>query len=362
MSDDDPGEELDPNRDLASRLRRRAEQLRATPAAPQDETELEPIPLPLPGPDDDSEAPFAAGTLGGVDDPDDSELLRRWEAEDHLETDSPHRNWSPLVALLVVAAVIALIVLAFRLVSGDDAADGPGGGGGEAVEAASVLDEDPPSLDELTADVTVPPGPEQGLAVAEKGVTIVEDRFDPARREGTFAVIIENPHPDWLAQGVQVDVQFLDAAGAPVGADNAFVEVVLPSQRVAVAALFFDAPTVPVADLGVTIDVARWRETEPFSGGFVTEDVVTEEAEFSGVRTSFVLRSEFPEALTDVGITAVYRGPMGQIVGGSDTFVELVEPGVDTPAELSLLANIPLDQIAATELYPAASFGFDPDE
>ena len=359
---DDGGEELDPNRDLASRLRRRAEQLRAAPAAPQDETELEPVPLPALGPDADPDAPFATGTLGGVDDPDDSELLRRWEAEDHLETDSPHRNWSPLVALLVVAAVVALIVLAFQLVSGDDSAEGPAGAGGETAEAASVLDEEPPSLDELTADVTVPPGPEEGLRVAEKGVTIVEDRFDPARREGTFAVIIENPHPDWLAQGVQVDVQFLDAAGAPVGGDNGFVEVVLPSQRVAVAALFFDAPTVPVADLGVTVDVARWRETEPFSGGFVTKDVVTEEAEFSGVRTAFVLRSEFPDPLTDVGVTAVYRGGFGEIVGGSDTFVDLLEPDVDTPVELSLLANIPLERITATELYPTASFGFDPDE
>ena len=357
-ADDDDPVELDPNRDLAARLRRRAEQLRAEPAAPRDETELEPLP-PL---QTDGDEPFAAGTLGGVDDPDDSELLRRWEAEEHLETDSPRRNWSPLVAVLVVAVVIALVALALFVVGSDDDTEGAAGARGEAADVASVLEEEPPSLDELTADVTVPPGPEQGLGVVDKGVTIVEDRFDAARREGTFAVILENPHPDWLAQGVQVDVQFLDPSGAPVGGDNAFVELVLPSQRVAVAALFFDAPTVPVADVSVVVDVARWRETEPFAGGFTIKDVVTEEAEFSGVRTTFVLRSEFPDQLTDVGVTAVYRGPEGQIVGGSDTFVDLLDPGVDTPLEISLLANIPLEAITATELYPTASFGFDPDE
>ena len=361
--DDDPGDagdELDPNRDLAARLRRRAEQLRAAPAAPQDESELEPVPIPDDLGDDDR--PFGSGTIGGVDDPDDSELLRRWHQEDHLETGHPERNWSPLVVLLVVVAAIALVVLVFRTVLADDGSSSSSRAGGEAADAASVLDEDPPSLDELTADVTVPPGPKEGLGIADKGVTIVEDRFDPARREGTFAVIIENPHDDWLAQGVQVDVEFLDQGGTPVAADNAFVEIVLPGQRVAVAALFFDAPTVPVADMAVKIDVARWRETKPSDGGFTTKDVVTQEAEFSGVHTSLVLRSSFPDPLTDVGVTAVYRGTSGQIVGGADTFIDLLEPGVDTPVELSLLANIPLEAVTATELYPTASFGFVPDE
>ena len=362
--DDDPGDaggELDTNRDLAERLRRRAEQLRAAPAAPQDESELEPVPVPDDLGDDDA-TPFASGTIGGVDDPDDSELLRRWGEEDHLETGHPDRNWSPLVALLVVLAVIAVVVLVFRTVLADDDDAATAGSAGDRVDAASVLDEEPPSLDDLTADVTVPPGPEEGLGIADKGVTIVEDRFDPARREGTFAVVLENPHDDWLAQGVQVDVEFLDEAGTPIAADSAFVEIVLPSQRVAVAALFFDAPTVPVADMAVKVDVARWRETEPFEGAFTTKDVVTEEAEFSGVKTTFVLRSAFPDDLTDVGVTAVYRGAEGQIVGGADTFVDLLEPAVDTPVEVSLLANIPLEQITATELYPTASFGFVPDE
>ena len=332
----------------AAELRRRAERLRAEPLRAD----------PLPEPED-----FAAGRIGGVDDPDDSDLLRRWAEEDHLEAGSPHRNWSPVIAVVVVLAVLAAIAGAFVVVLGsDDGGATDAGPGGETADGPSVLDDEPPSLDELTADVTVPPGPEVGLSVADKGVTIVEDRFDPARREGTFAVILENPHPDWMAQGVQVDVQFLDPAGTAVGGDSAFVELVLPSQRVAVAALFFDAPTVPVADMSVAVDVARWRETGPVEGGFTTTDVTTEEAEFSGVRTTFTLRSTFPEPLTDVGATVVYRGALGQIVGGSDTFLDRVDPEVDTPVEVALLANIALDQVTATEVYPSASFGFVADD
>ena len=62
-----------------------------------------------------------------------------------------------------------------------------------------------------------------------------------------------------------------------------------------------------------------------------------------------------------MGVTAVYRNVFGVIVGGYDTFVDRLDPGVDTPAEIALLANIPLDQIAGTELFPSASFGFVDD-
>lgn len=346
-SDDGEADEVDP----AARLRTRAHQLRAAPEDP-------------PSAEEPDEADFVqpTGTIGGVDDPEHHELLRRWDEEDHLETLHPRRNWSPVIAIVVVVALVAAVFLALDLASGDDAAGPSATSESGDPEAPSVLEEPAPSLDELTADVTIPPGPEVGLAVTDKGVTIVEDRFDPARREGTFAAIIENPNPDWLAQGVQVDVQFIDETGAPVGGDNAFVELVLPGQRVAVASLFFDAPTVPVVDVAVSVDVARWEETSPIEGGFTTSEVVTEAAEFSGVKTTFLLRSSFDEPLTDVGVTAVYRNAFGVIVGGYDTFVDRLEPGVDTPAEIALLANIPIDQIAGTELFPTASFGSAPAE
>ena len=349
--------------EFVARLRTRAEQLRAgaPAAAPADPEELAGDAAPVAETDDIPDYVQPTGTLGGVEDPEGSELLRRWAEEDHLETLHPDRNWSPLIAVGVLLAVTIVVFAAFRIALSDDSTAASGPGGSDA-EAGSVLDDPAPSLDDLTADVTVPPGPEIGLSVIDKGVTIVEDRFDSARREGTFAAIIENPNPAWLAQGVQVDVQFLDAAGAIVGSDNAFVELVLPSQKVAVASLFFDAPTVPVVDVTVAIDVARWRETAPPAGGFETKDVVTEPAEFSGVKTTFVLRSSFGDALTDVGVTAVYRNADGVIVGGYDTFLDRLDPEVDTPAEIALLANIPIAQIASTELYPTASFGFVPDQ
>lgn len=294
------------------------------------------------------------------EDPDD--LLSRWAGEEHLETFHPKRNWSPVIAAGGVIALVALVAYLLAITAPVDDADRTGDAAASAEdEEPSVLDEEAPTLDDLTSEVTIPPGPETGLAVADKGVSIVEDRFDPARREGTFAAVVVNPNTDWLAQGVQVDVQFIGEDGAPVAGDNAFIELVLPGQRVAVAALFFDAPTVPVVDMAVSLDVARWQQVDEVEGGFATSEVVTSEAEYSGVRTTFLLRSEFPEALTDVGVTAVYRNEAGFIIGGADTFVDRLDPGVDAPLEIALLANIPIEQVAATELYPSASFGYLPD-
>ena len=268
------------------------------------------------------------------------------------------------MAVLVVLGVAGVALLAgwallSRAQRSDEATSGAADGD---AQAPSVLDEQAPSLDDLTSAVTLPPGPAEGLQVAESGVTVVEDRFDATKREGTFAVIIDNPHPDWLAQGVQVSVTFQGADGTPLGSDNGFVEVVLPGQRVAVSSLFFDAPTEPVAGLGVDIDVARWRQTQPFDGSFELTDVETAEAEYSGVVTHFTISSHFAEPLTDVGVTAVYRDASGRIIGGYDTFVDLLEPDVPTPAEIALLANIDVADVTATELYPVATFGFVPGE
>jgi hypothetical protein len=364
-----------PSEETIARLRTRAEQLRAARAAhPLDEPDapdedgddafagmLEPG-APLAGAEDlvGGGDPFAHG---GADSGSES-LLDRWAEEERDESVEPRRNWSPLIAAVVVLAVAAAAFLGARaLISGSADDDGAASAElpGVGDEEPSVLDGDSPSLEDLTSDVTLPPGLDGGLQDAARGITVVPDRFDESRREGTFAVIVQNPHEDWLAQGVQVSVTFLDEAGAALGADDGFVEVVLPGQSVAVASLFFDAPTVPVAGLDVQLEVARWRETGPTEGGFTLSEVQTNEAEFSGVRTTFLIQSDFDEPLTDVGVTAVYRAADGRIIGGYDTFVERLDPGVPTPAEIDLLANVDPTQIASTELYPTAAFGSVPE-
>ncbi|HEX4868367.1 MAG TPA: hypothetical protein VFV32_12210 [Acidimicrobiales bacterium] len=357
-----------PTPETIARLRTRAEQLRATRDVRGGEAED----TEDTGGEGDGDAPDATSPLdpdadpfGDVaHDPETAALLDKWTEDAPDEASTPKRNWSPLVAVAVVLVVVAIVVAgATALISGsadDDVAGGPGGTGtGEDVE--SVLEGDAPSLDELTSDVTLPPGPAEGLQVAAQGVTVVPDRFDANRREGTFAVVLANPHERWLAQGVQVTVTFVDEAGTALGTDNGFIEVVLPGQQVAVASLFFEAPTVPVARMDVAIDVARWRETGPFEGAFAVTEVTTAEAEFSGVRTTFTITSGFDQPLTDVGVTAVYRAADGRIIGGYDTFVERLDPGVPTPAEIDLLANVDPAEIASTELYPTAAFGSVPD-
>lgn len=266
-----------------------------------------------------------------------------------------------VVATIVLVAVMAASFFGARALFAPG--DGPAGDRTvEDAEAGGPSTTEAPDLEEITADVTLPPGPEDGLAVVETGITIVEDRFDPVRREGTYALIIENPNDDQLAQAVQVDVDFVDSTGAVVGTDTAFVEVVLPGQRVAVASLLFDAPTEAVVGLDVTLDVARWRNITDVGGAFLISDVATVEADFSGVETTFVVQSSFDEDLRDVVVTAVYRRADGSIIGGADTFVEFLGSGAPTPAAVSLLANVSVEDVAATELYPAASFGFVPGD
>ncbi len=180
--------------------------------------EPEPAPPAAVAPRADPYAELATLTPGGPSAETD-DLLTRWaDGDADGGVDSPRINWSGLAGPLIVCAVIAAVVLGAIVVidrSGDDA-DGTTGVRSEDAEAAELLAEDPPSLEDLTADVTIPPGPAEGLAVAETGVTIVEDRFDAAQREGTFAVVIQNPPDDWQAQGVQVRVVLVGTTGGGV--------------------------------------------------------------------------------------------------------------------------------------------------
>lgn len=355
-ADDDRPDEPD---DTVERLRRRADSLRSRapggagtpPGDAGDGTAT--------GADEVADPPSSGAFF---DSEDHDHLVRRWADTEQVETVEPRLNWSNLVALVVVAGAVALAVFgAWSLIersgSSEDGSGAPGSADGDP-----VLEDDAPTLEDLGSGATLPPGPDGGLAVVDHGVTVVTDRFDDSRREGSFAVILRNPHESWLAQGVQVHIRLVGPEGGVLGDDSSFVEVVLPEQEVAVASLFLDAPTEPVADLDVDVDIARWRQTGPFDGRFTIRDVETAGAELSGVVTTFEIVSGFDRPLTDVGITAVYRGADGAVLGGYDTFIEELEPDEATAGEIALLANIEIDDVASTELYPTATFGFIPDE
>ena len=271
--------------------------------------------------------------------------------------DFPRPPWTALALLAVgvLAVILAAAIGVPRLLDDEDA-----GGDRRAPDAGPIdpSQAEPPSLDELTSDVTLP-APEEGLDIADTGVTTVEDRFDDARREGTFAVVLANPHDDWLAQGVEVSVDLVAADGTVVDTRNGFIDVVLPGQRAAFAGLLLDLPEA-VDRLDVDVAVARWRQTGEIVGAFVTTDVVTEAAEFTGVVTTLMLRSTFAEALSDVGVTTVYRDADGAVLGGYETFVDRVDPDVDIPVEVKLLANIAAEDVATTDVHVTAAFGFVP--
>ena len=258
MSADGPTDGPSPS-ELASRLRRRAEQLRPSPRSPKNPKNPKNPRNTCPPP-----GRSAASTT-----PSTPSCCACWAEEEQLETLHPRRNWSPAhrrggrgsPCCWPSSSPSAFALSDARRTTAPDA------GAGAARAPARCSTSPRPSLDDLTAEVTIPPGPDIGLSVADKGVTIVEDRFDPGRREGTFAAIIDNPNPDWLAQGVQVDVQFLDEAGA-AGRRRQRVRRARPARPAGGGRARCSSmpPPCPSPTLTVTVDVARWRETEPLDG------------------------------------------------------------------------------------------------
>lgn len=317
------------------------------------------VPPSTPDPDapvPDPNAPDPDAPDASVPDPD-------WfEGFDHLSAEEPAQDRGWIVLAGVVAAVVVVVAVVARLLGGggggtDSGPDAPPEAvfGGD-VDTRSVLEEEPPSLDELTADITVPPGPEQGLLLADRGVTVVEDRFEPRRREITYAAVLDNDHPDWIAHGVQVTADFVDEGGAVVASDSAFLSIVLPDAEVAVAGLVFVDPgdgtrADEVVDVTVIVDVAYWEQVQPVEGGFTFTEVETGAADYSGVRTTFLIENRYDTTLRDVAVTAVYRDEEGRILGGYDTFLDRLRAGEQVEASVDLLVNIDPEDIATTELF-----------
>lgn len=254
------------------------------------------------------------------------------------------RNWGR-IALIAVGALIVLAILAYF-----------GGQGGTAADPSeSQESQGAASTPEPTPTATPRPTP---APAARVDLVLADSGFTAFSSDGysSYAVIIENPNLEWVAQRVEVSVTFYDAAGTILSVENDFLTAILPGGRGAIGSTAFDAGTATRMEVVIQpVDESSWFRVEPNStGDYAFENVTTTRDEFGGHTTTGLIRSTFQEAQESVEVTAVWRNSAGTIVGGDFTFVDTVPAMGEATFELSTFATF--SDLAQTEMY--ADLGF----
>ena len=200
---------------------------------------------------------------------------------------------------------------------------------------------------------TVPPLPGEDLGVVEQGVSSFPDPFDPPTTRGGYGVIVENPNADVMATGVRVVTRILDDAGTELLVDSAFLNAILPEQRMAVGRTLIEPIEGPTR-LEVSLEVSAWLEPASIDGRLTATDVVTEPEENGGSVTRFTVESTWPETEDGVDVTAVYRAEDGRILSAESTTLASVPIDDPVAGQIALLSPIP--DLATTEVFVGRGF------
>lgn len=267
--------------------------------------------------------------------------------------DVPSISWRRVALVGVIVVGLGITVARLLFAVGDEDSDdarstSPTDEAGHVVTDPSVL---LPQIDDLIDGAELPAGPPGGLAIGDQGNTVVADRFDATKHEGTFAAIILNPHQGWQAESVEVRSDLVAEDGTVIDTSTALLDVVRPGQTVAVAGLIVDVGDRSSATLSSTVRVARWREVAAAAGAIEVADVETRAAPLTGITTTMTARSTFDQPAENIVVVAVYRRSDGSIIGGFDAVVDRIDPGQQVDVSIDLPTNIDAAEIASTEVY-----------
>jgi hypothetical protein len=165
----------------------------------------------------------------------------------------------------------------------------------------------------------------------------------------TYAAVVANPNAVVAAGQVSLTISFLDGFGSVQRVERPVPFVLLPGQQQAVAS---SSDGTGISSMRVQVHVGSWLWSAP-SGRFVFAGTATAKDPLGLAHTTATMTSSFVSEQKFVQVTAVYYGPLGNIMGGATTFVEYVRPGGVSQVQVNAFTTPP--EITRTELFAAIS-------
>jgi hypothetical protein len=174
---------------------------------------------------------------------------------------------------------------------------------------------------------------------------IVADGFAQDGGWINYSFIVENPNLGVALNEVSYEVVVADDQGAILGANQSFVWLLTPGQRLAVA----NAMAVAEGERagGLFVRVRSWHvvPTDPLQAtdvGFVADEVAP--------RVTGRIASAFPSVVDNVRVSALAFDSDGAIIGAGHAFIARIDPGGSSAIEVPIITRgVP----ARVELHPA---------
>ena len=155
---------------------------------------------------------------------------------------------------------------------------------------------------------------------------------------GLYAAVVKNPNPTtWIAEDINVNITFFDAAGSVVDSENATIPVLAPGQT---AAIGDSGSMAGVAKMEVKALVDSWDKAEGTFGSFTAEGAKIVSDTF-GMKATGTLVSTYAKDLKEVRAVAVFRNAKGAIVGGGFTYVDFVPANGKIGFSINSLQKVP---------------------
>jgi len=176
-------------------------------------------------------------------------------------------------------------------------------------------------------------------------------------QQGTWAALVKN-EGTVIAEYVEIQATFRDAAGNVVGTDDSYVSEILPGETRAVGSDFID--DVPAT--AVTVDAVanstdfRPADENPVSVSFTGVTVAPTD---SGVRVLGEATATAASTVENPSVIAVFRDPSGAIIGGTTSYLGFIPVGSSVGVEVQTSLELPAGTTA--ELY-ADSFSYSFDD
>lgn len=189
--------------------------------------------------------------------------------------------------------------------------------------------EAPPATPTVATEepTATPDTSQQDLAIVNSGWSRFKGKYDSGQQLG-YGITVKNPNPAWVAQGVDVAIDFLDKTGGVVDTVDETFAAILPGQTVAWADVQSDfaGDWTQVAKMEVTLAEPDWLPAEGAYGKYTFTKIAMRRDTLGDLTVTARLNSTFAKELENPQAVAVfYRA--GRIVGGGYTFVEHARDG-----------------------------------
>lgn len=214
--------------------------------------------------------------------------------------------------------------------------------GSSPVETAPDEDTRTEKGPRTTPRPTATPTPE--AAEAEE-LVVVKSAFGRTDHDNTmwwYAVVLDNPNPDWIFDFAEVTVEAIGADGTILDSGSDYLTI-LPGEF-AVSGTFFDVGSAEIDHLDVRGPVADDAEAAPSDGvGELTVSDIDSSANEYMTTVGGILSGTFASEQELVKVVVIASNAAGEIIGADFTFVDRLPVDGRVRFEVTFFDTFPAD-------------------